>query len=327
MQHAFLGIDIAKDNFHVVVIDGDVERSNSFPNNAKGLAQLDKWLRNRKLTQVHACLEATGSYGEAVATHLHDGGHRVSIVNPARIKGFAQSELVRNKTDGVDAGVIARFCKAHSPEPWTPPAPEIRALQSLTRRLSSLIEARQQEVNRVQVPGTVDAVVVSIQAHVEHLDAQIIALEQQIRDHIDRHPLLRERHDLLTSIPGIASKTAVRILGELPGVEQFASAKQVSAFAGLSPQQHQSGKSVRGKTRLSKKGNPRLRSALYFPAVSAIKHNPLIKAFADRLRSAGKSNMVIIGAVMRKLLHIAYGILKTGQPFNPQINAARGLTA
>lgn len=323
MNRAIMGIDIAKDNLHVVLLDDDREHAKSFPNNAKGFVQLHAWLRNRKVAAVHACLEATGAYGEALAVELHEQGHTVSVVNPARIKGFAQSELLRNKTDGIDAGVIARFCKAMAPEPWMPPSPEIRALQGLTRRLSGLIDARRQELNRATVPGIVGPVATSIRSHIEHLDAQIAALEQQIRDHIDHHPSLRDQRELLISIPGIGEKTAARLLGELPDVAQFVSAKQVSAYAGLVPQHHQSGSSVKGKPRLSKKGNRQLRQALYFPAVVALHRNPIIARFAQRLAAAGKSKMAIIGAIMRKLLHIAYGILKSRKAFDPNFDTAR----
>jgi transposase len=319
---AILGIDIAKESFHAALLEHDAGRSKSFPNNAKGFAQLHAWLRNRKVERVHACLEATGAYGEALAIELCDRGHVVSIVNPARVKGFAQSELVRNKTDAVDAGVIARFCKALSPEPWVAPAPEIRALQSLTRRLASLIDARRQELNRAGVPGIVPLVADSISAHVAHLDEQISALEAQIHDHIDQFPSLRQQRELLLTIPGIGEKTAARLLGELPNVEQFANAKQVSAFAGLAPQLRRSGSSVNGKTRLSKKGNAQLRKALYFPAIVALTYNPIMVRFAGRLKAAGKTNMAILGAVMRKLLHIAYGILKSGKPFDPNYQAS-----
>ncbi len=322
MPDAILGIDISKANFHVALLQGEALHAKSFPNNAKGFTQLHAWLRNRCVAQAHACMEATGAYGEALAIELHDHGHTVSIVNPARIKGFAQSELVRTKTDAVDAGVIARFCQALSPTPWVPPSPEIRALQGLTRRLASLIEARQQELNRAETPGIVDAVADSIAAHIAHLDEQIKALETQIHDHIDQHPSLREQRDLLISIPGIGEKTAARVLGELPDIEQFSSAKQVSAYAGLVPQHRRSGSSVFGKPRLSKKGNTKLRKALFFPAVVALNHNPLIKRFAERLKAAGKNNMVIIGAIMRKLLHLVYGILKSRTPFNPNFDTA-----
>ena len=323
MHNAIVGIDIAKGNFHAVLLTADAEHHRSFPNNAKGFAQLHAWLRNRKVAQVHACMESTGAYGEALAVELHEHGHVVSIVNPARIKGFAQSELARNKTDALDAGVIARFCKALTPPPWTPPRPEIRALQALTRRLTSLTAARQQECNRAGVPGVVDSVADSIAAHIAHLDAQIRALEEQIRTHIDQHPTLRDRRDLLESIPGLGDKTAARILGELPDVSHFASAKQLSAYIGLSPRHVQSGASVRWRPRLSKRGNTHLRKALYFPAIVAIMHNPVLRRFAERLRAAGKSKMLIIGAVMRKLVHIAYGVLKRHTPFDPNYDTAQ----
>lgn len=320
MSDAIVGIDIAKANFHAALIDGAGEHARSFPNNAKGFAQLERWLRNRKVSHVHACLEATGAYGDALAIALYEAGHIVSVVNPARVKGFAQSELARNKTDALDAGVIARFCKAMAPPPWTPPSPEIRALQALTRRLSSLIDARAQEYTRAETPGIVEVVTDSIRAHIDHLDGQIRELEAQITDHIDRHPTLREQRELLASIPGIGTATSARFIGEVPDVTKFASAKQLSAFIGLSPQQVQSGSSVRRKARLSKRGNARLRKDLYFPAIAAIRFNPIVRRFAERLRAAGKSKMLIIGAVMRKLVHIAYGVLKHRRPFDPNFN-------
>lgn len=320
MSDAIVGIDIAKANFHAALIDDAGEHARSFPNNAKGFAQLERWLRNRKVSHVHACLEATGAYGDALAIALYEAGHVVSVVNPARVKGFAQSELARNKTDALDAGVIARFCKAMAPPPWTPPSPEIRALQALTRRLSSLIDARAQEYTRAETPGIVEVVTDSIRAHIDHLDGQIRELEAQITDHIDRHPTLREQRELLASIPGIGTATSARFIGEVPDVTKFASAKQLSAFIGLSPQQVQSGSSVRRKARLSKRGNARLRKDLYFPAIAAIRFNPIVRRFAERLRAAGKSKMLIIGAVMRKLVHIAYGVLKHRRPFDPNFN-------
>lgn len=317
MPDAILGIDIAKANFHAVLLQDGHEHSYSFPNNAKGFTQLARWLRNRTVTQVHACLEATGAYSEALAHALHEAGHVVSVVNPARVKGFAQSELARNKTDALDAGVIARFCKAMVPKPWTPPSPEVRALQALTRRLSSLIDARAQERTRAETPGIVDAVADSIRAHIAHLDGQIRELEAQITDHIDRHPTLRAQRELLASIPGIGAATSARFIGEVPDIAKFESAKQLSAFIGLSPRQFQSGSSICRRAHLSKCGNARLRKDLYFPAIAAIRFNPILRAFAQRLRDAGKSKMLIIGAVMRKLVHIAYGVLKHRRPFDP----------
>jgi len=323
MDQAILGIDIAKATFHAALLTADSATNKSFPNNAKGFTQLEHWLRNRKVDRVHACIEATGSYGEALAVHLAETGHTVSIVNPARIKGFAISELQRNKTDNIDAGVIARFCKALQPPAWTPPPPAVRELQALVRRRQNLQATRQRELNRRQVPGLPASVERSVEGLVKFLDAEIDQLDELIRKHIDQHPDLRNQTQLLTTIPGIGEATAAVILSEIPDISQFRNVKQLVAFAGLSPRQHTSGSSIHRKSTLSKVGNPRLRSALFFPAIVAMTHNPVLQRAARRLRAAGKSKMVVIGMLMRKLLHLAYGILRSGQPFDPAFGPAQ----
>lgn len=317
MADVYLGIDISKSNFHAALLEGEKSHGKSFPNNPKGFEQLDVWLKNRKIDVAYACMESTGPYAEALATHIADRGHKVSIVNPARVKGFARGELLRTKTDAVDAALIARFCKAMQPDPWLPPAPEIRELQGLVRRLESLKQARQQECNRAEMPGVVAPVAQSIAAHVAHLDQQIVALEKEIRSHIDRHPGLRQQRDLLITIPGIGEKTVATLLSELPDVEHFQSAKEVAAYAGLSVHHYESGTSIHRKSRLSKCGNPKLRNALFYPAMVAMRYNPIVLAFARHLAAAKKRKMVIVGAAMRKLLHIVFGVLKSGRPFNP----------
>lgn len=316
MHDSYLGIDVGKSDLHAALLQDDAEHSKSFSNNPKGLERLDAWLKNRKVGDLHACMESTGPYADAVAAHLFDRGHKVSVVNPARIKGFARGELLRTKTDSVDAGLIARFCKALQPDPWQPPAPEIRELQGLVRRLDSLKLTRDQERNRAQMPGVVAPVEQSIADHVAHLDQQIDALEQQIRSHINRYPDLREKRDLLITIPGIGEKTVATLLAEVPDMDQFQNAKQIAAYAGLSVCQFESG-SIRRKPRLSKCGNPKLRKSLFFPAMVAIRYNPMLIALAKRLTAAKKHKMVILGAAMRKLLHIVFGVLKSGRPFNP----------
>lgn len=315
-----LGIDVSKKQFHVVLI-GAAGRTpaRAFANRAAGFAQLATWLQRQEAACVHACLEATGSYGEQLARFLHQAGHRVSVVNPRQIRAFAASELARNKTDPLDAALIARFCQAHRPPAWSPPPPEVAALEALVRRLDALEEMRQQEVNRMDVAPP--AVRPSIAEHLEFLQQQIAKTQQAIRDHFDSHPNLRARRDLLVSIPGIAEKTAAKLLAEIPHLEQFSQARQVAAFAGLNPRQHSSGSSVRGRSRLSKIGSPRLRRALYMPALVALRHNPVIRGLARRLALRGKQPMIIVGAAMRKLLHLAYGVLKSGVPFNPNYSS------
>src|SRR5664279_416973 len=314
---SFLGIDVGKADFHAALLVSDRIWSKSFSNNRAGITQLTYWLKNRKVQEkIHACLESTGGFEEALALELHERGIVVSIVNPSRVKAFAQSEMLRTKTDSVDAALIARFCRAHAPEPWIPPAPEIRALQALVRRHESIQDMLLTETNRLGAARVDGAVERSLREHVEFLEAELQRVINEINEHINRHPPLREQRDLLTTIPGIADLTASRILGEMPNISEYHNAKSVAAFAGLSPREHQSG-SMRVRTRLVKTGNSRLRKMLYFPAMSAIRFNPLTKALYERLVAAGKPKIVALVAVMRKLLVLAYGVLKSNKPFDP----------
>jgi transposase len=218
----------------------------------------------------------------------------------------------------VDAELIARFCLAQEPPAWTPPAPEVRELQALVRRLESLIEMRVAEENRLSSGITVDSVRASVEELLNHLKEQIKRTEKLIREHINQHPRLKQQSELLESIPGIAQSTAALLLAEITDITQYRSARQVAAYAGLVPRERQSGTSVRGRTRLSKIGNARLRRALYFPAITALRCSPFFQQWAEGLQERGKSKMSVICAVMRKLVHIAYGVLKTEQPFDPQ---------
>ncbi len=159
-------------------------------------------------------------------------------------------------------------------------------------------------------------VTTSIREVIATLDEQIAQVERKIRHHFDDHPDLKRRRDLLTSIPGIGETTAGSILSEIPHLDRFQSAKAVAAFAGLSPRERRSGTSIHGRTRLCKTGNARVRKALYMPAMVALRFNPTLRIFAERLLAAGKHKRLIIGAVMRKLLVLAYGILRSGVAFN-----------
>lgn len=316
-MEAILGIDIAKAKFQAALLrpDGTL-RHKSCPNTLLGFQQLAAWLDRQQVTHVHACLEATGTYGDALATWLHDAGHVVSVVNPAIIHAYARTQLARSKTDRIDAELIARFTATQQPPGWTPPAREIRALQALVRRLDALQGMRTQEVNRLAAGVLVDDVRVSIETVLANLEAQIAHVQQLIRQHLDQHPGLRAQRDLLITIPGIGDATAAILIAELFD-KRYASARQAAAFAGLVPRLVESG-TLRGRARLSKIGPGRLRKALYFPAVTALRWNPTIRAVRARLHAAGKPTMVIIGAAMRKLIHLAYGVLKSGRPFEPR---------
>ena len=286
-----------------------------FSNNQEGFEELELWLKKHGANHVHVCLEASSTYGDELAIYMYDAGHTVSIVNPARIKGFAQSELIRTKNDKVDAGLIARFCLAMHPEPWTPAPPEMRQLQALVRRVDALINMRTQELHRLGTAHT--TIEGSIQEHIAYLDRQIDILKQQIADRIKNDPDLKAKRDLLQSIPGIGETTIAAILAELHVFERCDHVQKVVAFIGLAPRQFISGSSIKGKPRLSKVGHARLRKALYMPALVSIQCNPIIQILYHRLKGKGKNGKVVVCAIMRKLVHLIFGILKSGRPFDP----------
>lgn len=312
-----LGIDISKDKFDIALYHNECYQTGTFDNNKKGYHSLAKWLKKRQANSVHVCIEATGRYGEAVTTFLYERGHVVSVVNPARIKAYGASQLKRNKTDLEDAKVIAHFCATQNPHPWTPPPPEIQELQALTRRLENLIADRTREINRKKSGISSQAVLQTIEAHITFLDEQIASLERQIQELIKKHPDLRQKRELLTSIKGIGDSTAAKFLAEVPDISHFDSASELAAYAGLTPRLHASGSSIHRRARLSKMGNVHFRAAFYMPALSAKTYNPIVRALAQRLEKSGKHKMTIVAAAMRKLVHLAYGVLKTGMPFDP----------
>jgi transposase len=314
---AILGLDVAKRDFHAALVIGEERpRVKSFPNNARGFEQLAAWLHNKGVDRVQACLEATGGWSEPLAFDLHDRGHVVSLVNPQRIKDFGRSEGQRAKTDRADAALIARFCAVHRPEAWAPPRAEVRALQALSRRREALLDMRTQETNRLSGPEADERVRSSLVAHVEFLNAEIAEIEKEIEDAIDRDPDLRNQRDLMETIPGIGRRSATSITAEFPRLAEYRDAKAVAAHAGLCPAIEQSGTSL-ARSRLSRSGSAKLRRLLYFPAMVAMKWNPVIRSFAGRLRARGKRPMVIVAAAMRKLLVLAYGVVKSGRRFDP----------
>jgi transposase len=319
---AWLGIDIAKESFVAHLLTGGRPAAGSFANTPAGLGQLQRWLTKRTAGPVHACLEATGRYSEGPAEFLQAQGHTVSVINPAQLKAFAQVTLTRTKTDATDAALLAVFCQRHQPAAWTPPSPARRELRALVRRRESLLDLRQQETNRLQSGAHAPQVHASLTAVLTLLDEQVAAIEAAIAAQLAADPELARQHALLDSIPGIGSITAAALLAEID-FAAFPSARHLAAYAGLTPRQRLSGTSVRGKPRLSKQGASQLRRIVYLPALVARHHNPQIRAFADRLAARGKGKMTVLGACMRKLIHLVYGVLKSGRPFDPTYSTAR----
>ncbi|MGE0810965.1 MAG: IS110 family transposase [Immundisolibacter sp.] len=322
MSH-ILGIDVSKAKLDVALRRPDGKwRSKVIENTPTGFGVLGEWLVSHGVSQVHACLEATGTYWEAVAEFLADAGHTVSVVNPAQIKAFGGAGLVRSKTDRIDARLIADFCAAQCPPPWQAPPVSVRTLRALVARREALDAMRTQERNRLPVSDA--AVRAGIEAHLAHLEQAIKDIDTAIRRTIDDDPGLRGQGELLVSIPGLGDRTVAALLAYYGGPLRFESAKQAVAYAGLDPRQHQSGSSVRGKPRLSKVGHARLRKALYMPAMVATTRTAWGRALKQRLAAAGKPPMLILGAMMRKLLCVAYGVLRSGRPFDPSLHSMAG---
>lgn len=323
MSQYYLGIDISKATFDVALLGGQQRERCQFANNQSGFEQLGRWLPQKGAKQVHACLEATGRYWVALALFLHEQGQGVSVVNPKLIKKHSEATMQRNKTDGQDALTIADYCAKQQPELWTPPTAAYRQLQEMVRHLQALKGDRTRVSNRRQSGVTSQEVLALLDEQLALLDKQMEQLEARIAEHIDHDPQLKADKELLLSIPGIGQTTAAVFLAEVQDVTLFESAHQVAAFAGLTPGQQQSGTSLNRPGRLVKWGNAHLRAALYMPALSAHRYNPIASALRQRLLQRGKSKMTTVVAVMRKLLVLCYGVLKTRKPFDPH-HAQRG---
>ena len=309
-----LGLDVAKTKLDCALRSPDGKyKSKVVDNTSSGFKTLVEWLAKHGASSAHACMEATGVYWEAVAEYLVAAGMTVSVVNPAQIKAFGQSQLVRTKTDQVDARLIASFCAERHPAPWQAPSASEQALRAMVLRLESLQVMRTQESNRLDVSR--DVIKPSIAAHIEWLD-----VAKEIRRHMDGDDSLKDKHALLDSIPGLGERTIAILLAYYADLERFGNARQAAAFAGVDPRQHESGSSVKMKPRMSKIGHAFLRKSLYMPALVALYKTAWGKRFRERLAAAGKPPKLIIGAMMRKLIHVAFGVLKSKKVFDPELH-------
>jgi transposase len=310
-----IGADIAKKKFDVACLLEGKFKHKVFTNDAAGFASFVAWFLSLcgDISPL-ICMEATGPYSLPLADYLVNHGFSVSLVNPAKIHAFAKSELSRAKTDKADAKLIARYALKMQPPLWTPPPANIRELQALVRRVEHLLEMIQMEQNRLE---TADASThLSITNVLNTLETELKSTRKAIKDHINNYPDLKQRSDLLETIPGIGEACIAHLLLALSEHHGFTHAKQVAAFAGLAPVLRESGQ-WRGNTHISKTGDSALRKVLYMPALCAKHYNPVIQVFWARLQSKGKNGKAITCAAMRKLIHIAFGVIKSGKPFDP----------
>lgn len=321
MQNLNLGIDVAKAKLDCALrLENGKHRNKVVENNPKGFQTLNDWLAKHGASGARVCMEATGVYWEAVAEFLASQGMVVSVINPAQIKAFGASRLVRTKTDKADSQLIAEFSNERRPEAWKPPSQAELTLRAMVLRLEALTNMRTQELNRLEVAR--DALKAGINNHINWLNAEIKTLEAMIRDHIDNDPDLKNKHELLDSIPGLGKRTIPVLLSYYADTERFDNVKQAVAFAGLDPRQHESGSSVKGRPHMSKVGHAFLRKALYMPAMVALYKTSWGNCFRKRLADSAKPPMVIIGAMMRKLINVTFGVLKSGKKFDSSLHAA-----
>jgi transposase len=325
-----IGIDVSKAKLDLCWLKANGKRiDKGFVNTAKGHQQLLAWLTEKTQAQfaaIHICLEATGPYSEALSCALADAGVVVSVVNPLRIKGFAQSQLVRNKNDQADAYLLAQFCATMKPEPWAAPTKSQRKLRALVERLRALQDKLQQENNRLEAhtnsePDAASKTVgQSIARHIDYLEKAIAALKNEIDEHIDQDPDLKRESTLLESIDAIGQTTAAKVLAYAGNVLRFDSSKAFAAFIGVAPKHKQSGASA-GRTTMGKGGSNALRHVLFMPAMVALKHNEHVKALGARLKAKGMAPMAVVGAAMHKLATLIYGVLKSGKPYDRAMHA------
>lgn len=324
----YIGIDVSKHKLDVAWLKDLTSvkvKTKTFNNKFDELAELTDWLKANlggdvSFHNIHLILEATGVYHEPIAYYLYDLGFKVSIVNPAFVKHYADSLGVRQKTDKKDSIVLARYGATTHPDIWTAPSDEARQLKSMLARLDALNEDLQKEQNRkekAETTNTPKLVKQSIMETIAYLEQAIAKLNQDIDTHINNHPKLKEEQTLLQSIQGVGQVISRQMLS-LFNTKHFKTAKQVSAFLGLIPKQQELGL-FKGKSRLAKTGNAKLRAKLYMATVVATQYNPDIKAQYERLQQNGKCKMQALCACMRKLVQICFGVVKHQIPYTPQI--------
>lgn len=320
MIKAVAGIDVSKKDLSITLIIEGKNYYYNISNDKKGFDEFSKLLKSHKLEKVKACMESTGMYSFPLADYLFAKKYEISIVNPACINAFAKSKLSRHKTDKVDSKIIAEYASKYELKPYIPTDPQLVELRSLYNCIQNL-EMQYRQIQNYLEAGEhlASAAIKSYKKLLSNLLKEVEHTQEAIDRLLDNNSDIKEHVDNMQTITGIGKKTAVAVMSFVPNIDQFATARQLAAFAGLTPKEHQSGSSIKKRGKISKLGSAQLRKALYFPAMSAMQNNVVIKEFATKLKSKGKTGKVIVVAIMRKLLHIIFGIIKHKTNFNPNV--------
>jgi transposase len=309
MEPIYVGIDVAKDRLDVHVWPSG--EAIALARDGEGLAALVD--RVGKLSPALIVLEATGGFEQTVAAAIAAAGLRLAVVNPRQIRDFARATGKLAKTDALDAEAIARFAAAIRPEPRPLPDEQARALGELVARRRQIVEMMTAERNRRR-QASLKRVAKGIDRHVLTLQKELTALEQDLDEMIRGTPIWREADDLLKTVPGINNTTARSLIADLPELGTL-DRRRIAALVGAAPFNRDSG--TRRGQRTIWGGRAAVRAALYMPTVSAARHNPVIRAFYQRLLAAGKPKKVALIACMRKLLIILNAMLRDNRPWQP----------
>lgn len=321
-----IGIDVSKDKLDCLWLRDlatGKAKSKVVPNQAGGHQALLTWAVKTlgcPVAELLFVMEATGVYHEALAQALVAAGARVAVVNPARIRDYAKALGQRSKNDQRDSYVISHYGNTQRPALWQPEPPAVRELKALLARLEAVEKDARREANRLEKATVSQASAIvsdSIRSMLVALTVEQARLEKLIDDHIDGHPTLKQDAALLKSIPGVGAVLS-RYLTMTYRSRDFHRASQMAAYLGLVPVEYESGSSVRGRPRLSKAGSGVIRAKLYMPAVVATRCNQQARELYQRLLRNGKTKMSALGAVMRKLVHMCFGVLKHQQAYSPR---------
>jgi transposase len=310
-----VGIDVSKETLHVMLQKQKQNSYRLFANTAAGLQQLGAFLQPEQTVGMHICLEATGSYSDALAAFLWQQGYSFSVLNPAILISFRKSENIRSKTDRLDAQLLAQVAREKQPPLFVPLPQEILTLRSLLSYRTALMKMGRQECNRLQAGRQTEWTRQMTQQHCQRLHEDPLAAEREVRAHLRQSQRLRPLWDLLQTIPGIGWLSAAILLAQIGEIERFDKVGALVSLAGLAVKAHDSGTSVHGRPQIDRHGRPQLRCILYWCAMTAKRVDPAIAAWALRLQARSKPKKVILVAVMRKLLHIVYGVWKTHTPY------------
>ena len=320
-QVLYVGIDVGCEELWVSVPGMKPKR---FEHSKRGIRSLYNWAAKKAGNdQVHFCMEATGVYSISVASQMvSEYQIRVSVVNPAQIAAYGRVQMKRSKTDQLDAEVIRSYAESQKPPVWKPAPQPLRQLSALVTQADAIKDCLGQWRNRHHAqkftPDLPDEIKKTQRSIERSLTTQLKKIQTVIANLCAQETTLAQQVALLCTIPGVADQSAVKLLAYGQNWLTERSAKALTAHAGLAPHHHQSGSSVKGKSRIDKRGNSKLRKTLFMPALVAVHHNPVLTRFYKRLLKNGKPKKLALVAAMRKLLLISRAILIEQKPFNPQ---------